>query len=567
MDNKKWVNVLFSVSLILLMFYFVQNVWAPDVTDPALGGEPVNDTWFNNITGSSMHAALNRTFNCSIGGSLDNANVSLLFLSNATLELIVDKTNNSANLELVNSSNTTRSEMGYDVNLSAFTEGKHFWACAGLAIMNGENSTSLGSFVGNSTLDLVLAGKLGNISTNRTFYIDSHAPHNISLVSPVNSIVLTDNNTIFFNFSVTDAVDNSLNCNLTVDNIVVNSTIVASNLTDGNLTAGSYTDDWVSMATTNFDVGFHTWNVTCMDSASNTNSSGGVVIGGTSIGIYGANFSITDTKVPSTPGAPTFSVASVAAGGKVTITCPATSDTTTSNPTEKVSVKGPLVADEYSEVGNSPFEFTTSEAGTYTAKCRATDTTGNNGAFGITATFKATMGGASATTSAGGSGSSAITGTVLRGATVEIGELAEGQQGRGVYERGTVTFSVAGSSHSAQVTNVDITNQQVTLTISSDPIELTIGVGETKQVDVDSDGTNDLQVELLAIDAFGKAELIFKSLLTEEGEPIPETEPEGETTTTPTDQKGGMSAWLIVLIIIVVIVAIIFFRARRQRAE
>ena len=92
----------------------------------------------------------------------------------------------------------------------------------------------------------------------------------------------------------------------------------------------------------------------------------------------------------------------------------------------------------------------------------------------------------------------------------------------------TATFSVSGASHSAVIKS--ITETSVILTISSTPIDVELTIGETKEVDVDTDGKNDLSVTLDSITS-GVANLKFKSLAV-----VATTEP--STPTTPTTETG-----------------------------
>ena len=103
----------------------------------------------------------------------------------------------------------------------------------------------------------------------------------------------------------------------------------------------------------------------------------------------------------------------------------------------------------------------------------------------------------------------------------------------------------------------------MTIEIKSDPIEVTLNVGETKQVDIDADGTNDLEVTLESVSS-GTAKITMKKVAQTAAElvaPEPTTPTGEETTTTPTPTEEGEGktslAWLWIIIIIIVVIAIV----------
>lgn len=88
----------------------------------------------------------------------------------------------------------------------------------------------------------------------------SSLPPNVTLNNPINYYNATATN-ITFNFTVTDDFDVSLTCNLTINNIVNMTNIAATN--------GSPQIN----ITNNFNDEIYYWNVTCLDSLNNTNTS------------------------------------------------------------------------------------------------------------------------------------------------------------------------------------------------------------------------------------------------------------------------------------------------------
>ena len=125
-----------------------------------------------------------------------------------------------------------------------------------------------------------------------------------------------------------------------------------------------------------------------------------------------------------------------------------------------------------------------------------------------------------------------------------------------------VTFVLSGSDptlptteqHTATVNNV--TDTYVDLTIASEPINLRLYIGDTRQVDVDRDGTDDISVKLLAI-TDRHAQLAFRQLASTTV-PVAAHEPTSSApaatiaaATNPTDATpwviGGVAAVIVVI--------------------
>jgi len=96
-------------------------------------------------------------------------------------------------------------------------------------------------------------------NTNYTVTVDSVEP-GITLIAPIQYYNSTLN-TINFNWSVLDNLDNNLICNLTIDNTVNGSNIASLNGT------------WTNQSVSGLSEGSHRWNITCWDDANNTNTS------------------------------------------------------------------------------------------------------------------------------------------------------------------------------------------------------------------------------------------------------------------------------------------------------
>ncbi len=101
------------------------------------------------------------------------------------------------------------------------------------------------------------SGNLG-ASATRNFTVDTHVPV-VSLNAPVSGALL-NSSTVAFNFTAVDNVSATMICALFRDGTQVGS----------NATTKNNTPTLISVSTAD---GFHTWNVTCNDSANNTATS------------------------------------------------------------------------------------------------------------------------------------------------------------------------------------------------------------------------------------------------------------------------------------------------------
>ncbi len=120
--------------------------------------------------------------------------------------------------------------------------------------INLTNGTYLWNVWCNDTL-----GNYAFNSTNYTFYVDTIKP-TITLNAPINNFNTTSNS-IIFNWTASDNLDLGLTCNITLDGKVNVSGIESLNGTPTNITIIGLNDST------------HFWNVTCIDNATNSNTS------------------------------------------------------------------------------------------------------------------------------------------------------------------------------------------------------------------------------------------------------------------------------------------------------
>ncbi|MDP7179805.1 MAG: PQQ-binding-like beta-propeller repeat protein [Candidatus Woesearchaeota archaeon] len=103
------------------------------------------------------------------------------------------------------------------------------------------------------------AGSSAFNSTNLTINIDT-LPPTINLSAPVNEYN-SSNSSVQFNWTAIDNLDINLTCNLTINNQVNVSLIESTNNSIMNISVSGFKDDT------------YYWNVTCMDNATNVNTS------------------------------------------------------------------------------------------------------------------------------------------------------------------------------------------------------------------------------------------------------------------------------------------------------
>ncbi len=137
------------------------------------------------------------------------------------------------------------------------------------------------------------------------------------------------------------------------------------------------------------------------------------------------------------------------------------------------------------------------------------------------------------------------------------------------YQKGRIATLTFDGITEHTVTFDDITDNTVTLTIKSLPITLTLSVGQSKDVDVNDDGLNDLSVTLKGI-VSGTAQVDFKKL---EGAAsvetpkitTPTTQPRVTPPTTEAKSSSAIGIWIVVIIVVVGLAAyFIFFRKKKQ---
>jgi len=130
-------------------------------------------------------------------------------------------------------------------------------------IANGTPTLKSLSGLSNGTYSIILQGTdtaLNRANTSAlTIYVDTARP-NVTLLTPANGTNISDT-TVTMNFTASDNMAQVLLCNLTLDS---NASVAQYNLTNG--TNATYT-------ATNLIGGWHSWNATCVDNATNRGTS------------------------------------------------------------------------------------------------------------------------------------------------------------------------------------------------------------------------------------------------------------------------------------------------------
>jgi len=125
-------------------------------------------------------------------------------------------------------------------------------------------------------------------------------------------------------------------------------------------------------------------------------------------------------------------------------------------------------------------------------------------------------------------------------------------------------FNLLNQEHTIKL--MKISGQTITVIVRSDPIELSIPLGESKRADVNSDNVYDLEVTFISLNN-EKAEISVKSI----SEPVPLNGLTGKSIMDELDlDSDELAAYAIVSILIlgtVLFVVIIFYLTRRRRPK
>ncbi|MBI1972604.1 hypothetical protein HYS50_01210, partial [Candidatus Woesearchaeota archaeon] len=152
--------------------------------------------------------------------------------------------------------------------------------------------------------------------------------------------------------------------------------------------------------------------------------------------------------------------------------------------------------------------------------------------------------------------------------TEDLGKVPEKGTSRQLRKGASLKVDIKGATHT--ITLKDLSPTAVTLTVTSTPQDITINKGETKDVDVDDDGQNDLAItfhQQVKTGSRATADLTLKAVSTpaapkkDTGRPgAPKTEPSGII-------PGGFAGSAIVTIIVIIAVIVIGFALIRGKKK
>ncbi len=202
----------------------------------------------------------------------------------------------------------------------------------------------------------------------------------------------------------------------------------------------------------------------------------------------------------------------------------------------------------------------TENLGSYLVACRAIDRAGN--LYSVNKTFDVVTQPPRSTSAFAIPGFTAPVGKVKinSGITSDGGKLGPDGISRLMQAGASLKFDIKGQDHI--ITVVTVADESVTLKISSEPLTLTVKKGETTDVDIDRDGTNDLAVTYhKRFPPGGKhADLTFALTETPAVETAPDT---GQETPEERDifglPEGSMSGLIVTLVVVVAILVIGYF--------
>jgi parallel beta-helix repeat protein len=159
-----------------------------------------------------------------------------------------------------------------------------------------------------------------------------------------------------------------------------------------------------------------------------------------------------------------------------------------------------------------------------------------------------------------------VTNNQTQGNTVDLGDLI-GSEEANIGTDDLIKFTLNDESHTLKI--LELSSSKVKLLITSSPIQVIINKDETKPVDLNADGTNDLEITFDGL-VSGKADLVLKELI-QQGEEI--TCAEGyervgnQCIKKTVTKEFLMWPWIIVvvvLILLIMLLLIVFSRKRRR---
>ena len=323
------------------------------------------------------------------------------------------------------------------------------------------------------------------------------------------------------NISGTIVINVSINDSSTIDTVIFNLTN-SSAVQNASFTASQIGSYWnATLNTSQFPEGIYNISVLVNDSVNNLNNSEFV-------------FNLT---IDNTDPTATYSCSPSNVGLRVSTSC-------TCTPSDSLSGVD-------SSATSSPSNPATSSSGTFSLTCTFADNAGNTGS----ATASYTVGGSSGDGgSGGGSSKKSFYSNTFVESNQELSDIVSFNKQMKIKER--VKLKVNSKIHHVGIK--ELTPSSATIEVASDPIEISLDVGEDIKIDVDQDGFYDLYIKLNSIEG-SKADLTINYLSEEVlvGEDKVE-EDEGDVSVSKEEKKEPKNFVFIILIILVIIAFILF---------
>src|SRR3989344_1455380 len=360
--------------------------------------------------------------------------------------------------------------------------------------------------------------------------------------------------TATFSFSVTDAIGNlfqpsgNLSCQLQLYGNATNN-LTLTNVTNQTTTAFT--------ATTNLGQGIYSWFTNCTDTAGNVNSANI------------RNMIVIDSTRPRNANI-SFSLASVPYGDSVSITCSGSDNFNGASaliPGLNVSLfiqpagLTSLAPLSQSYANNQTLVYSsTSELGVYNVNCTVMDGAGNQNSTSGTFEVVRKQGARAPPSVTSGAQKTVAKTFISSGSMADLGAIPTATATSRLMANGAIArLKINNEDH--QITIRDIKDERVTLEIESTPQTLIMAKGDSKDVDLNADGNNDLKITLHGFDVKGRADLSFIALAQpgEEGY-VPPVKEEPVTGPTP---AAGSSTWIIILVLAIIVIVGYFLVKRK----
>ncbi len=589
MNNKR--VTFYFISLIILMSLFVIFVWAGSGESMDIS-QGLYNIVINNVTsGSNLLNRFNVTtgenlnFTCtaqrSNNGSLPlngsaaiitnvsfyhNFNSTYVGLNITSTYDVVNSSNNSISVLQVNASNTSNSvrfraingSMSFDSNgvasfptIASVSEGNYSIACAAAT-----NNT--GTFNFSTNVTLAIDRSRPNFSISTLNVTDGTNVVDLGLLNATDGgdkAYLRNDSTLIVSVSVTEPYPDSarlfwstnvtipeVNLSPNINNLSMNRKVSPSasqnvSVYNGSLRYAGVSADIIDRGLL-ADGTVINFKMIANDSAGNirnfTNGGAGfnITLDGT---VPRVTYSIDKTRIET--------LQSVKATCEANDTSPVSFRITLTKPSGATVVKTPLD-------GKATFsDKDTGEAGKYTIVCRVEDKV--KYVTEETKEFSAFYGGEdSGTTLTEEEEEKPVAQIDLSKRTTEAPVEAgvSGIQGE------SKSFTLDGETPHT-ITFLEVDAQEVTLRFESTPVDVTLRVGETKEVDLDADGKNDVIVTLRGV-ADETVDVLIKPVVQP---PIQETTPTETPTTSETTEQSTSRTGVVVLVIVIAAVLVVAY--------